>query len=433
MVSHNAPSLASAQNTSTGDPLTRRIAHAAVFLTAIRTTVVASIPFGVAVGSVCAPMWLPSLRRYRGAAALAVTIVTAVIWGIILTYQQAPFNGRTDTSVMVSYSFLIIFTLIGYGTILWAREHLSERTIGIAAGLGMLVTNVLNQSIFSPINPWKFGISLPITVIVLALVSGTRRWQTTFVALLFLGVLNVLFDSRSAFGICALSALLVLSQRWWAREGTTSIRARATSFFLMAITAAAVLYQVASHLLMSGYLGEEAQQRSIAQQELSGSMIVGGRPEMAATWALMKYRPAGFGSGAIASTQDVMVAKAGMWGINYQPDNGYVERFMFGGAIELHSVIGDMWAYYGVIGLFLALFMTVLIIHALFVRLATGTASGLIIFLACTSLWNILFGPLWETCRILAVVLGLILLNRNNAASARHVITRRRAREERLS
>ena len=297
----------------------------------------------------------------------------------------------------------------------------------------MLLTNVLNQSAFSPINPWKFGLSIPVSVIILAWAAGTRRWQTTFVALLVLGTANVLLDSRAAFATCVLSALLFVAQRWWKSEDEASIRRRAMSFFFVAVTAAAALYQIASHLLMAGYLGEEAQQRTIAQQELSGSMIVGGRPEMAATWALMQHRPAGFGAGAIASTEDVMVAKAGMWGINYQPDNGYVERYMFGGGIELHSVIGDMWAYYGLVGLVCSIFMAILIVHALFVRLATGTASGLMIFLACTSLWNILFGPLWGSSRILAVTLGLILLSRGSASSARDIITRRRTQNKRLT
>ncbi len=408
------------------DPLTRRIAQASVFLAAIRYTVAIPVPLGAIVGLAAAPMWLASLRRYRGAVVLTVLIVFSAIWGVILTYQQAPFNGATDTRVMTTYSFLIIFTLVGFGTILWAREYLSERAIGITAGMGMLLTNVLNQSVFSSVNPWKFGISLPVSVILLAIVAGSRRWQTTFVALLVLGAANVLFDSRSAFATCVLAALLILAQRWWSRENISSVRARAMSFFLVACTGAAALYQVTSHLLMSGYLGEEAQQRTIAQQELSGSIIVGGRPEMAATWALMKHRPAGFGSGASVSTEDVMVAKAGMWGINYQPDNGYVERYMFGRGIELHSVVGDMWAYYGLVGLVCALFIILLIVHALFVRLATGSASGLVIFLACTALWNMLFGPLWDTSRILAVLLGLILLSRNSTTSARSIVTKRR-------
>src|SRR3712207_9122030 len=45
--------------------------------------------------------------------------------------------------------------------------------------------------------------------------------------------------------------------------------------------------------------------------------------------------------------------KAGMAQIGYQPNNGYVETYMFGGQFKLHSVIGDAWAYFGVAGILL--------------------------------------------------------------------------------
>lgn len=138
---------------------------------------------------------------------------------------------------------------------------------------------------------------------------------------------------------------------------------------------------------------------------------------MAATWALMQHRPAGFGSGALASAEDVLVAKSGMWQINYQPNNGYVENYMFGDGIKLHSVVGDMWAYYGLAGLVLAALITVLLAHALLARLATATAPALTIFLVCTALWNIPFGPLWGTTPILALALGLTLLPRPQVSS----------------
>lgn len=411
---------------SVSDPLTPMTARATVFLTAVRTPF-ASIPLGIFAGLVTAPMWLSSLRRYRGALLLTLAIIVATVWGIVLTEIQAPFNGGTSSQTLLSFSFLPIYILTGTGALLWAREHLSETTVGIMSGLGILVTNIMNRAVLSPENPWKFGIALPVTIIALSVVAGSERWQPTVATLAILGSANALLDSRSAVAICALSMLLFVAQRQWSKHSGGSVRARAFSLLLLAVTASAVLYQVISYLLMAGYLGEEAQQRSIAQVDLSGNMIVGGRPEMAATWALMKHRPAGFGTGGYASTEDVMVAKTGMWGINYQPDNGYVENYMFGGGrITLHSVIGDMWAYFGIVGIALAFIITTLLVHALFVRLATGNTSGLRIFLTCTALWNIPFGPLWGTTPILAVTLGLLLLPRDGLVSARAIISKRR-------
>lgn len=410
--------------------LMRQISASVVFLTAIRTYF-ASVPLGLMVGLATAPMWISSLRRYRGALTLAIAVLVAVAWGIALTAQQEPFNGGTSYGALLANSLLPVFILTGTGALLWGREHLSDRTIGISIGLGLLMTNILNGSITSSENPWKFGVALPLSVILLSISTGFRRWQWTLAVLLLLGALNAGLDSRSAFATCILAALLYVAQRQWSKRSRGSIWARALSLLLVGIAAATVLYQVASHLLMAGYLGGDAQQRSIMQDELAGSMIVGGRPEMAATWALMQSRPAGFGAGAIPSNQDLMVAKSGMWEINYQPDNGYVENYMFGGGIKLHSVVGDMWAYYGFAGVALAVLISVLLVHALFIRLAMGTASGLVIFLICTALWNIPFGPLWSSTPILAVTIGLALIHKGRARSARELIAERIGKPER--
>ena len=71
---------------------------------------------------------------------------------------------------------------------------------------------------------------------------------------------------------------------------------------------------------------------------------------MAATRALFVHDPLGFGLGIIPSLTDITVAKTGMSAINYQPDNGYVERYMFGTQFEVHSVTGDLWALFGIPG-----------------------------------------------------------------------------------
>lgn len=414
----------SMHNSPSSDSLTRSSACAVALLVAIRTTV-ASIPISAVVGLAAAPMWIPSLRRFRGGIVLASMLIVTVAWGIALTKLQEPLNGGTSARTMLSISLLPVIILCGTGALLWAREHLSVRAVGLAAGSGLVLAGVLGGSISASGFQWKSGLAIPLSVVVLALAAGARRWQAGLVVLVLLAVTNVLLDARSAFAICALTALLYLAQRSWSKRSGGSVRARAVSLLLAAAAAAAALYQAISHLLMSGYLGEEAQQRSIMQEELSGSMLVGGRPEMAATWALMKHRPAGFGAGAIASTEDVMVAKAGMWEINYQPDNGYVESFMFGDVIRLHSIIGDMWAYYGLVGLALTLLISIILAHALFVRLATGTASALTIFLIITTLWNIPFGPLWSSAPAIAVTLGLALLPRDTSSPARTIIADR--------
>ena len=39
-----------------------------------------------------------------------------------------------------------------------------------------------------------------------------------------------------------------------------------------------------------------------------------------------------------------------MSALNYDPNNGYVEQYLFGQGYEVHSVLGDLWIHFGVAG-----------------------------------------------------------------------------------
>lgn len=72
----------------------------------------------------------------------------------------------------------------------------------------------------------------------------------------------------------------------------------------------------------------------------------------------MREQPFGFDYGVSVGHSELQAAKSGMAALNYNPDNGYVERYMFGNnVIELHSVLGDLWAASGLVGIALVLVM----------------------------------------------------------------------------
>jgi len=127
----------------------------------------------------------------------------------------------------------------------------------------------------------------------------------------------------------------------------------------------------------------------------------------------MVHRWWGFGSGVLPTTGDLAVAKSGLRSIGYDPDNGYVENYMFGGGFELHSAIGDLWAAFGAAGILLAVTLIVLILKNLGSAISRHTASALIIFLALKALWNFAFSPLYSTLPLLMLLLALMLPRQN--------------------
>jgi hypothetical protein len=120
----------------------------------------------------------------------------------------------------------------------------------------------------------------------------------------------------------------------------------------------------------------------------------------------------GYGVGVQANLDDILVAKSGMAALNYDPDNGYVENYMFGSEIKLHAVIADLWSNFGIPGVALGAWILGLSVWSIASAAARRVASGLAIYLTCVMLWNFAFGPIYSSMPIIVLALGMLLLPR---------------------
>lgn len=373
---------------------------------------------GVSVGDLAAlafaPLWLPVLKRYPGGRWLFGAGLLATVASVVLTLAAAGDHVVTQNN-LVSNTVLITGSVVGVAVLLWAREVLPVWFLGAAWGIGMLVAVVTHQEVLGynrasggEINPWKFALAVPVAILLLSLADRTRRRWVEILVLVLLALASARFDSRSYFGEFAIAALLVL----WQLLPAPRKRVSPVRIVLVAGILTAAIYNVGTSLVLGGALGAETQARSLEQVQRAGSILVGGRPEMAATAALFLARPLGFGGGTIATFSDVDIAKAGMERINYDPDNGYVENFLFGEKFELHSMAGDLWAYAGLAGVLLVVVAVVLLLVVLARGMAARAASGLVLFLIVQSLWSLFFNPLYASAPVLVAALGLGLLRR---------------------
>jgi hypothetical protein len=162
--------------------------------------------------------------------------------------------------------------------------------------------------------------------------------------------------------------------------------------------------------VLEGALGTAAQERSQAQIDASGSVLTGGRPELGAFVALLARQPWGYGSGVLPTTRDVWIAKTGMSALNYDPDNGYVERYLFGNGFEVHSVLGDLWIRFGIIGAIFAVAVVAYCLYSTSSRISTGTASAVLVLLSLQAAWDLAFGPFLSASRGMGLVIALAAL-----------------------
>ncbi len=374
------------------------------------------LPLGATTGLIATvaliPVWARTSLRYRGARLLYWLTGLGLASGILLAFWRAPshdfaYRQATETG------FLVITAVCGVGLILWARTLLPLPVIGLAYGLGALAMGLLRSP--GEMNPWKFELWLPMAIVLLSLVGLRRRPAASVLALVTLGGINVVNDARSAFGFCVIAAALVM---WQARPGAArpAINRLASLTLLAAIAYGA--YTVISELLVAGVLGPEVQARTVIQIAQSGSLLLGGRPEWTATWALMQHQPIGFGLGTVPNPEDVMVGKAGIAVTNIPTAEAYLRNYLLDGWFELHSIIADLWTNLGPVGLVLGLAMSLLLVQSLAELLSQRRAPALICLLVLISLWYLAFGPLPSNLPEVSLALGLVLLPRARTAAS---------------
>ena len=383
-----------------------------VFLIGLRL----DLPLGITVGYLAAaaliPLWLPMLGRYRGALTLMLVGLVAVGSGIWLSALAAPTHVIAPGE-LAGNSIGLVGILFSFGFLLWARSVLPDPWVALWFGLGLLSgVTTDNERFFD--NPWRFGFSFALTVVILAVAHILNRRWFDLLAVLGLTGLSMLTDARSSFAILLLTAILVA----WQMRPTSRrrfLRSRSGAGVVVAIgVLAVVVYNLGQSAIVAGLFGEATRLRTVDQLNTAGSLILGGRPELAATASLMAHQPYGFGAGTLLNPTDVLAAKTGMASINYAPDNGYVENYMFGGNIELHSVLGDLWARFGIPGLVLAGVILFLVLRGVGAAVAVNRASGILLFLVVNTVWVFFFGPLYTAARLLILVLALVLIPKDS-------------------
>ncbi|WP_104126518.1 O-antigen ligase family protein [Cryobacterium sp. Y57] len=366
---------------------------------------------GVTVGAVVCialfPVWFPILRQYWGARLLLIGGLVAIGSGIWLTVLSAPTHEASLGQAFGSIAGLVGL-IAGVGFVLWARTVLPDSQIAIWYGAGILLGVSPSSELYAA-NPWRFGYSVALTILLLGITLQLRRRWLELAVALALTVVATLTDARSAFAFMLLTVLLVA----WQMRPTRPTRGKSALRALLGLgVLGLIVFNVIQSLILDGALGAATQQRTLAQLNETGSLILGGRPELAATIALMQHQPWGFGVGAVPNPEDILAAKTGMAAINYEPNNGYVDNYMFGGHIELHSVIGDFWAAFGLPGLMLTLIILVLIVRSIGVHVAANTASAVLLYLGIKAVWFMFFGPFFSSSVLLVLVLGLLITRR---------------------
>ncbi|WP_128683281.1 hypothetical protein [Actinomyces qiguomingii] len=353
------------------------------------------LPYGLNIGDVAAIALLPmTWRASRNSRALGTVVLcslTAVAAGLALALAAV---GEFVLVPSGALTMLLAAAAVpaGAAVIIWAERELGLDLAAACFMLGLLVDAYLRAE--SVDNSWKFAYGLPTSVLILALAHRMGRTAEILSALL-LAILYLRADSRSAIGFLLVTVAILSWQAMtaWARVHLSPRAAFKTQLSMLTALAVFAIGAVLA-ASSSGLLGEAAQTRTTAQST-GVNILAAARPEMGATFALFEHRPWGYGAGVAPRYSDIRVAMEGMRSLGYDPDNGYVVRYMFGGGhFELHSAIADLWAALSLPGLALGIAVVLLSLTALGRTLATLRSRAWVVFITIVVAWNCLFGPL---------------------------------------
>jgi hypothetical protein len=393
-------------------PLPRRVtadtvlASIIVFLLPLQTVHVFSRSFdvGVMLAVIFAPLLVPVAFLSRLTARLFVLLISTACFGMFLAEFSLGGNRTVNRAYELGIIGLLVAGALAVAAFTWARGLLSVQAIAILYGAGAIVDGLVSPELWQG-NPWKYTFGWPIAICALAAVA--RRGRTVqLVVLAALGALAAAYQDRSFVGFCLVCALLVVIGLGRSHQGAPKTPAQiARALALLAIVAFGV-YQGGTHLALSGALGRGTQVRTEVNITSGQPLIAAGRPESAAAFALARERPIGFGPGVTPNPDEQRAATRALIHRGVDPGTAYVKDYMFGGHVEVHSIVGDLWVGFGFFGLWVAGFLVFWIVKWLAHYLSSSAL--LLPFIAVATLWDVAFSPLPSA--FLKAVLAFCLL-----------------------
>jgi hypothetical protein len=297
--------------------------------------------------------------------------------------------------------WLKICFLLANFTVVWLvvcsrQRRFSLYGVGLAAGT--ILSVYIDPSDEALVSPWKFGLGIPITMLVAIFAAHTKRYRYLgiLLPLTALAAVHVFEDFRILAVISFITAIYSLSLTSAKREQFGRFR---LTMLALAVAGGIVGFTlVYSHYAELGAFGRYAQQKLEAQSGGEGGLLLGGRSEiLASSQAILDSPFLGHGSWARDPVYVAILA-------DRRAELGY-ERFQGGKKDDLiptHSYIFGSWVEAGIAGGIFWLFILAFTIYAFLNASGTEPLLPLFAFAGFMLTWDILFSPLGTPVRFVA-------------------------------
>ena len=307
---------------------------------------------------------------------------------------------------------------IAYLAVLWTLLYGKPRRIvlyGWGLVLGSILTFFISPDDLMTDYPWKFGLSLPVTLAVFLLASRKDcrdSWPVTMSAVI--GVINFGLGARGVGGFCLVTALYLQVIRVMRRRGMAGRKLNARSVMTVAgsiIIGFACILWVYQFAARRGILGEDARSKYEAESSGKYGILLGGRTEM------LGYLPAIYdspilGHGSWAKDPTYLIAeREALAMMGYTISDELSTDLMEDAMIPTHSYIFGAWVDAGILGALFWGWIWVLTARILMqVHPPSLVMLPLLTFAAFSLLWDVLFSPYGAQMRIISPYYIVLIL-----------------------
>lgn len=371
---------------------------------AITITGSGSLNLGFLGALLVAPLAVRALRHRVHEPLLGWVSMATLVLGPVWAYLSHLSGRSVDVGNAIALYLLLGSVILTVLMVVWGRAlDMSLGWIAIAYALGLALHAATKPDTFE-INAWKFGFAVPVALAAFAVCQWLRwPWSPVVVAAL-LAAVNVLSDYRSFLGLLAAVALAVCF-----RKALNRGRGRPWLLGTGVLLTALALYQLVVWASLMGWLGERNRVVTEAQIAGNGLALAGARSEWFATIALFRHFPLGFGPGAVPTRTDLAIGDSAMRMAGQTTSVDHVYRYMFGARFELHSILADFWAHFGIPGILWTLLLAGVVLAGTFRALDRSENLSLQVFAGVLALWDLAFSPIGTNLAEVAIAVGLFL------------------------
>lgn len=352
------------------------------------------------------PVFLPVAWRLR-TARWVFTLVLLWMSGVVIT---SLITGDRLFNVCLALSYPITIALSFCGAV-WAfcQNSTTARAFVSSLMIGLIAANVLYKTPSYHVDPWKYALGPVVTmccILLAAALLARGLFMLSVLATSAIAFYNLIAGFRSLFLVTSIAFLITMLTGLSGRRSGRRRWVRCVWVGTVLSCLLVALYSVYGQLAGDGTLGREQQLKWSRQSDSEGGAVIGARPEIAGSLALVAESPViGRGVKPHVSAHSRSVFFKEWRAVNGGMEGPHEEYYYFGRGLLIHSILFQRWLETGILALPGLIFPIGLVGAAALTSIGSSSRPLTLVFgfLLSLLLWDLLFSP-WS--RLHGVYIG---------------------------